>query len=64
MCESLLVYRLTNINVVFSQSHQGEEEDVPVQTPEEDRVQSSQTARNDSRQLTCNLRWTRLKRRH
>lgn len=34
------VHKLTDINVVFSQSHQGEEEDVPVQTPAEERVQS------------------------
>lgn len=29
-------YKLTDINVVFSQSHQREEEDVPVDAPEEE----------------------------
>ena len=30
---------LTNIDVVFSQSHQGEEEDVSVQTPDKNRAE-------------------------
>lgn len=28
--------KLTDVDVVFSQSHQGEEEDVPVHAPEEE----------------------------
>ena len=39
---------LADVDVVFAQSHEGEEEDVSVQTPDEEKSTSKQTSHHSS----------------